>query len=96
MAKAKAKTPAPKEAAKEPEFTIVVNIDGAVFKGEGATGLEALQAVKSPTNDLISTGSVTITHGDKQKVMLFPTQQLRRLLNPYNQEILINDLVAGL
>ncbi len=84
------------EVKKEPEFTVVVKIDSATFEGKGATCLEALRAIKPPTNDLISTGTVTITHGNKSKEMLFPTQQLRRLLNPYNQEVLVNDLTFGL
>ncbi len=79
-----------------PEFRIVVKIDAATYEGSGATGLEALRAIVPPTNDLISTGTVTISHGDKSKEMLFPTKQLRRLLNKYNQEVLINDLLFGL
>ncbi len=81
---------------KEPEFTIIIKIDGATFTGTGATGLKALQSIVPPTNDMISTGTVTISHGDKSKEMLFPTAQLRRLLNSYNQEVLVNDLLLGL
>ncbi len=79
-----------------PAFTITVKIDNAVYTGTGETALQALQAVPTPSLDLISTGTVTVTHGDKTKELLFPGMQLKRLLNPYNQAVLVNDLVAGM
>ena len=93
---AKTTTKSTKTITKAPDFTIVVKIESASYEGSGATALEALRAITPPTNDLISTGTVTITHGDKSKEMLFPTLQLRRLLNPYNQDVLVHDLTLGL
>lgn len=77
------------------EFIITVKIDNAVYSGAGMTPLEALRSVPTPSNDLISTGTVTIEQGPKNRELLFPTMQLKRLLNPYHQEVLINDLMAG-
>lgn len=85
-----------KEKTDSPEFIITVTINDSVYQGTGATALEALQSVPAPTNDLITTGSVRIEHGDKSKEMLFPSMQLKRLLNPYNMEVLVNDLQEGL
>ncbi len=98
MAKvAKPKTKAVKVAApKATEFVITVKIDNAMYQGTGITALEALRAVPAPSSDLISSGSVRIEHGGKNKEMFFPTMQLRRLLNPHNMEVLINDLQEGM
>ncbi len=79
------------------EFVITIKIDSRTYEGRGSTALEALRAIPAPSNDLISSGSVSISHGDKRKDdIFFPTIQLRRLLNPYNMEVLINDLALGL
>ena len=78
------------------EFIVTVRIENSVYQGTGATALEALQSVPAPTLDLISAGSVRIEHGDKHKEMFYATMPMKRLLNPYNMEVLINDLALGL
>ena len=78
----------------EPEFTITVKIENGIYEGKSATALEALQTVPIP--ELISTGTLTISHGDKTKEMLFSGQALKRIFNPYHQELLVNDLILGL
>jgi hypothetical protein len=84
------------EIASDPLFTITVQIEHMTYEGEGDTALKALQAVPVPANDLISSGSVLIEHGENYKEMFFNSVQMKRLLNPYNMEVLINDLAAGL
>lgn len=79
-----------------PLFTIVIKIDQLTYEGAGATALEALQAVPTPPLDFISTGSVTVTKGDKVREMLYSTIQLKRLFNPYHQEVLAHILVEGM
>lgn len=78
------------------EFVITITIDNLSYQGTGVTALDALRAVSAPTIDLISSGSVYIEHNGKSKDMFFSTLQMRRLLNPYNMEVLINDLQEGL
>ncbi len=80
----------------EKEFSITVSIEQSVYKGEGTTALEALQSVPAPATDLISSGLVRIAHGEKFKEMFFNSMRMRRLLNPHNMEVLINDLQDGL
>ena len=81
---------------KPEEFVITVTIEQSVYQGTGSTALEALQSVPAPSLDLISSGSVRIEHGEKFKEMFFNTLRLKRLLNPYNMDSLINDLSEGL
>lgn len=78
------------------EFTITIQIDAVVYKGKGATALEALQSVPTPPADYISTGSVVVTKGDVKREMLYSTMQLKRLLNPYHQEVLAHILTEGM
>lgn len=78
------------------EFVITINIENAEYVGRGATALEALQNVPAPTLDFISSGNVTITRGGKSRDMFFATMPMKRLLNPYNMEVLANDLAVGL
>ena len=85
-----------REVNKDPLFKIVIQIDAIVYKGEGETALEALQAVPAPELDYISSGSVTVTKGDKVREMLYSTIQLKRLLNPYHQEVLAHILTEGM
>ena len=85
----------PKKAAKKPDvFIIVITTEHATYKGEGATALEAMQAVPMP--ELITSSTVVITHGEATKDMLFSGMQLKRILNPYNMEVLVNELAAGM
>jgi hypothetical protein len=80
----------------ETQFTIAIKIDDATYQGEGVTALEALQAVPHIPLDFISTGTVTVTKGEHAREMLYSTIQLKRLLNPFHQEVLAHILVEGM
>ena len=81
---------------KEIDFVITVTIENSVYQGTGSTALEALQSVPAPLLDLISSGSVKIEHGDKSTEMFFNTMRMKRLLNPYNMEVLAYELAEGM
>lgn len=83
-----------KKVKKAPLFTIKITTEHAEYHGEGVTALDALKAV--PPIELVTSSNLVITHGDKSKEMLFSGQQLKRLLNEYNMEVLVNDLVLGM
>lgn len=87
------KTPT-KKVKKADLFTITITTEHATYKGEGVTALDALKAI--PVPELITSSTVVISHGGASKDMLYSGGQIKRLLNPYNMEILINDLAAGL
>lgn len=89
------KTPTKKVTKKAADlFTIVITTEHGTYKGEGATALDALKAVPMP--EIITSSTVVISHGGASKDMLYSGAQLKRLLNTYNMEVLINDLAAGL
>lgn len=79
---------------KAPLFTITIKTEHAQYNGEGVTALDALKAI--PAIEVVTSSELVIAHGDKRKEMLFSGQQLKRLLNEYNMEVLLNDLVLGL
>ena len=102
----KAKMPAPIQSAGNPNdmpsttqassFFITIKSDNHAFSGVGETALDALRSVRPPSLDLIGSGSLTIVHGDKSKEMYFSGIQLKRILNPDNQQVLIQELAQGL
>lgn len=94
----KKKTPKSVETVKKTNelFTITIKIDDATYEGTGATALEALQAVPTPPLDFISSGNVLVTKGDAKREMFYSTLQLKRLLNPYHQEVLAHILTEGM
>lgn len=75
-------------------FTIVITTEHGTYKGEGATALEAMQAVPIP--EIITSSTVVISHGENTKDMLYSGIQLKRLLNPYSMDVLVNELQAGM
>lgn len=79
-----------------PKFKFVITIEDRVYTGEAATALDALQAISAPDLELISAGSVVVSHGDKGKEMFFSGIQMKRLFNPYNQEVLSSELASGM
>ena len=87
-------TAAKKPIIKKPEFVFTLKIENETYVGKGATGLEALKAIHLP--ELISYGTLTVTHGDKSKEMTFSSIQLKRLFNPHHQDVLIHDLMIGM
>ncbi len=77
-----------------PLFTIKITTEHGEYDGSGATALDALKAI--PAIEVVTSSTVVITHGKESKEMVFSGQQIKRLLNPYNMEVLINDLQLGM
>lgn len=80
----------------EPLFTITIKIENATYEGKGETAFEALKSVPVPPLDFISSGSVVVTKGESHREMFYSTMQLKRLLNPYHQEVLAHILTEGM
>ena len=80
---------------KESLFVFSLDMGGQILEGEGVTALEALRAIPVPTK-IMSKGVLTITQGDKKKVMLFMPPRLKRLFYHQAQPIIIKWLVSGM
>ena len=83
-------------ASQAPSFTITIKTDSHTFSGAGITALDAMRAVRPPSLDLIGSGSVTITRGNSMREMYYSGVQLKRLLNPDNQQVLVQELAQGM
>ena len=79
-----------------PSFTITIKTDSHTFSGAGITALDAMRAVRPPSLDLMGSGSVTITRGNSMREMYYSGVQLKRLLNPDNQQVLVQELAQGM
>ena len=77
------------------EFKFSFNIGGLVYEGKGATPLEALQAVIPPTK-IMSKGVLTVSEGEKKKVLVFTPIRLRRVFYRSAQPLLIKYLSMSL
>ena len=79
-----------KPAKKEP-FKISILLGNVILYGEGLTALEAIRSIPVP-NKITTKGILTISQGDKKKVLLYPIPKLKRLFYPNAQPILIKYL----
>ena len=76
--KAKVKTPPPEN---EPQFSVSLQLDKTILKGNGATVLEALRAIKKPVK--ITTKSIlTVSKGEKSHMRGLTIPLAKRLFFP--------------
>lgn len=77
----------------EKKFKISIHLGNEVIRGEGATALEALQKIPVPLK-ITTKGILTISQGQKKKVLVYTVPKLRRLFYPNAQPIIIKYLAS--
>lgn len=78
-----------------PLYSITIKIGNQEYRGEGATALDAIQALpKSPKTFL--KGIVTFAHGQKSRELLMMPPKIKRLYYPMAQKVFAKTLFFGL
>ena len=93
MKKAPAKKKAPK-VIKNDVFTLTLTIAGLCFVGRGTTVLEALLALPKPVKIMLK-GVLTLTQGDKKKVLFLQPARIKRLFMPLARFQVSKELLVG-
>lgn len=80
-----------------PNFSITLNIGGQVYKGEGASALEALQSIPKPAK-MSGKGVFFMTDGVKstREVLMYPLRLRRLFYGKLSQIIQLKSLCLGM
>src|SRR3990167_4279254 len=81
--------------AKQDMFKFHFVLCGEVFEGKGNTALEALRNLPSPQK-ITTKGVLTISHGERTKVLTLLIPKVKRIFYPNFQSVIIKQLVYGL
>ncbi len=77
-------------------YIIKFTLAGVAYDGEGATPLEALRSLATPTK-IFGKGVLTISHGERTKTLLLMPMKVRRLFwTGRTQEVSAKILGMGL
>lgn len=81
----------------KPKFSITLTINSIVFKGEGETPLDALQAVPKPQK-MMGKGVFFMTDGTRKtrEVLMYPLRLRRLFYGKLSQELQLKSLCMGM
>lgn len=81
----------------KPNFSITLKIGNEVFKGQGQTALDALQAIPRPLK-ILEKGTFQITDGVKssREVFMLPIRLRRLFYGKLSQQIQLKSLCYGM
>lgn len=78
-----------------PQFTVTFTTGDQLYKGKGATVLEALQNTPRPTK-IVSKGYIQVTDGTRSKNLPLTVERAKRFFYPQAQVYLAKHLSLGL
>ncbi len=78
-----------------PQFTITFTAGDQIYKGEGATILDALRAIPRPAK-ITTKGYVRVTDGTREKNLPLTVERAKRFFYPIAQTFVAKQLAYGL